>query len=55
MRVPDYSMAESEKWSNVDAYFSGLLAPSDTGLDVGAGPSALTIAVRDCRKETRSD
>lgn len=32
MRVPDYPTAESEKWSNVDAYFSDLLAPSDAGL-----------------------
>lgn len=29
MRIPDYPSADSKKWSEVDSYFSGLLAPED--------------------------
>jgi predicted O-methyltransferase YrrM len=33
MRVPDYPLADAEKWSAVDSYFAGLFAPSDIHLD----------------------
>lgn len=32
MRVPDYPSADAERWTAVDDYFSGLLAPADPGL-----------------------
>lgn len=34
MRIPDYPSADSQKWSQVDSYFSGLLAPEDDVLKV---------------------
>lgn len=33
MRKPDYPLADAEKWSRVDSYFAGLLAPNDAALD----------------------
>lgn len=40
MRIPDYPSAESHKWSQVDSYFSGLLAPEDDVLKVSLAENA---------------
>lgn len=33
MRIPDYPSSDSARWSAVDDYFAGLLAPHDAALD----------------------
>lgn len=40
MRIPDYPSADSEKWSAVDSYFSGLLAPHDDVLTAALAENA---------------
>lgn len=40
MRIPDYPSADSNRWTAVDAYFAGLLAPSDTVLDEALSANA---------------
>lgn len=40
MRIPDYPSADSERWSQVDGYFSGLLSPSDMHLDATLAANA---------------
>lgn len=32
MRIPDYPLADAEKWSQVDSYFADLLAPADPAM-----------------------
>lgn len=40
MRVPDYPLADAQKWSEVDSYFADLLAPSDSGLEAALAANA---------------
>lgn len=40
MRVPDYPLADAQKWSAVDSYFADLLAPSDSDLEAALAANA---------------
>lgn len=40
MRLPDYPLADADKWARVDDYFAGLLAPEDVGLKAALGANA---------------
>ncbi|APX68049.1 MULTISPECIES: O-methyltransferase [unclassified Brucella] len=40
MRVPDYPLADAQKWSAVDSYFADLLAPSDGDLEAALAANA---------------
>jgi predicted O-methyltransferase YrrM len=40
MRVPDYPLADADKWARVDDYFAGLLAPEDAGLKAALAANA---------------
>lgn len=40
MRVPDYPMADADKWARVDGYFTDLLAPEDAALKTALAANA---------------
>nr|WP_295111365.1 O-methyltransferase [uncultured Caulobacter sp.] len=40
MRVPDYPLADADKWGRVDGYFADLLAPEDAALKAALAANA---------------
>ena len=40
MRSPDYPSADPKRWSAVDSYFAGLLAPGDSQIDAALSANA---------------
>lgn len=48
MRIPDYPSQDSDKWAQVDAWFSEKLAPEDSDLKYALVKTQLTV----CRHMT---